>query len=115
MNKAFTFLAAAAWAGVAISSATPAEAIALTSMTGSYATCTMSYSAVSMESCGYHLNYNMIMRFLSTACGTSGGTCAADYGGAYTEWLYPTGRKMTTYVQTCPSGQTAYGIDSCAC
>jgi hypothetical protein len=101
------------WAGAAITSASRAEAVAHTTGVGTYATCTFSYTAQHNERCGYVLNYSMVMRFLSTAC-SSTGTCSSDYGGAQTEWVYTAGRKMTTLLQLCDPYRI-YGIDPCAC
>jgi hypothetical protein len=113
VKKLVTILACAAWAGAAISFATPASAVAITSQYGQFATCSNYWTYSPQVQCNYYLNYQQTMRFQTSAC--SGGTCTAQYGGTYVENVYVVGRKTATVIFTGCSFGTVYGIDDCGC
>jgi hypothetical protein len=114
-TKLFTLAACIAWAGVAISSASTASALALTEQTGAYAACSASYQSMTWENCGYQTTYTQNITFVQTACNQSGG-CGANNGTVYTDGIYTTGRKTTSWQATCLEvGMFVYGLGSCAC
>jgi hypothetical protein len=119
------------WAGVAVSSATPASAIAVTNQTGSYASCSNASQAATNTFCGtphnpmddydniyagdptVYTSYMQQIKFVSVAC--SGGGCQGDNGQVYVEGLYGVGRKVVTGLDSCDGYWYKYGLDTCAC
>jgi hypothetical protein len=117
-------VACMAWAGVAISSATPASAIAASGGTGNYAACSADSTPEVHEFCGTFFNYNQTIRFLSVSCNSGG--CAQEMGATYTESAYGPGRKVAELLRICegefggsvfssPTGLNMYGLDTCGC
>jgi hypothetical protein len=120
-----------AWAGVLIASAARADAIAVTTQGGNYASCSASYSTqynyFDHTTCGgpvretydadnmpqsYTTFYSQQIKLVSTAC--SAGGCSPDSGAVYTDFVYPAGRKSAYQTGTvCVSG--VYEFDSCQC
>jgi hypothetical protein len=121
MKKTFALVACFAWAAVALSTVSPANAVAITTQTGSYATCSASYTTqASTGTCleageymGFPMDYMQTMKFVSTAC--SGGACSSDSATAATDTVYPTGRKQTYLAASCMGGKRMYDITTCAC
>jgi hypothetical protein len=113
VNKNLVALACFAWAGAAISFATPASATVLTTQVGSYAACGGSYSSTFTTDCyGTEYYYIQIINFSSTNCGAGG--CASTSGVVYTDIVYSTGRKTTFDDGPCGTSKV-YGLGSCAC
>jgi hypothetical protein len=119
----FKLAAALAWAGVAVSSATPADASLITSQTGSYATCHPDTQTVFGyldcplalgEPEPFSYNYKQTIRFISVGCNAGG--CSTDTTWVYTDTSYGTGRKTTSVERSC-RGTTLkiYGLGTCAC
>jgi hypothetical protein len=108
-------VACIAWAAAAISGATPAEAIAVTVVSGNYATCSASYTTGGQTQCGYSTSYRQNIKFVSIGCSLGG--CNEDSGGVYTDFVYPTGRKSASLVVACNGLITynVYNLGSCAC
>jgi hypothetical protein len=107
-------VACVAWACVAISSATPANARIVTSQTGQYAACSANYGSQSNAYCfefPYYQQIKLTSRFGMCA---SGGTCTPDNSVVQSEWVYPTGRKTATIAFPCGGGNT-YELDTCSC
>jgi hypothetical protein len=111
--------AAFAWMGVVLSSAQPAEAIAIFGeQVGSYATCSSNTTAISGSMCNYAFNYRQTINIVATSCNS--GSCSADRA-AYVDSKYSTGRKPATLVATCSNIWIGGGINhiynlgSCAC
>jgi hypothetical protein len=113
MNKSLaTFFAASLWAGVAVSSATPAHATAATSQQGTYASCSASYTATGTSTCYGIMNYTQQLRFNTTAC-ASGSLCSAGTGTTYVTSVYPIGRKAASQTGSC--GLIFYELGTCSC
>jgi hypothetical protein len=112
-------IACLAWAGVAISSATPADALLVTTSTGPYATCSAEWQYRNNASCTgmtFLTSYQQQIKFVTTAC--SGGACSMAFAPSiYTENVYGTGRKTTTSYGLCDPSflQYIYGLGTCAC
>jgi hypothetical protein len=120
-----------AWSLMAISTASSAHAIALTTQTGSYAACSASienYFAQWQTDCGGTIgpigpggggetamftNYKQNIRLASTSC--SSGACVSSTNIVYTDFAYPVGRKIASYQGTLCSGQRKYELGTCAC
>jgi hypothetical protein len=101
-------VAALAWGGVAVSSATSAQANALTRQTGAYATCS-SWTSTGLA-CG-EFNYVQKVSFGATPC-SSGGCSGALI--VNTMSIYTTGRKTATFMYVdCEMNR--YGLGTCAC
>jgi hypothetical protein len=109
-------VAALAWGGVAVSSATQASAIAVTSQTGNYASCSADYTATSNGNkyCStFTTSYSQTIKMVSTSCNT--GACAGS-GLVFVGTVYSIGRKIATLQEMCDYGNyKAYGLGTCAC
>jgi hypothetical protein len=111
-------VACLAWAGVAVSSATPANAKALTQqMVGQFGTCSSSYSAAYYDG-GYNcnfirFNYSQNIKFVVVSC--SSGACTTEMATTYVESLYATGRKVAVNAMSCGGQGTLVDMGSCAC
>jgi hypothetical protein len=105
-------VAALAWGGVAVSSATPATAKASTLQTGSYASCSAASTFTTVECGATMYAYTQTIKFGSTACGAGG--CGGFGGTALVESHYNEGRSIATLLGTC-GGRNVYGLGSCAC
>jgi hypothetical protein len=113
MNTTLVKLGACiAWTGLAISAASPANALVLTLKGGAYGVCTANYQTDSHEDCNGSFAYKQPVRFTNTSCNT--GSCAETSGTTYVEVVYSYGRKPTTQYQSCNS-MMLYGLGSCAC
>jgi hypothetical protein len=111
-------VAALAWGGVAVSSATPANAKALTQQyVGQFGTCSSSYSAAYYDAgynCNYlRFNYTQNIKFVVVSC--SSGTCTTEMATTYVETVYTTGRKVSAGGQSCGAQGTLVELGSCAC
>jgi hypothetical protein len=113
MKKILTMVGCAAWAAVAVSSASPADALAITYQTGLYATCASGWQVEPGFLCETDYAGSQIIKFVTTAC--SGGTCSAQYQGVYVTFQYPFGRTQTTQYSSCTSGHAIYGLTTCSC
>jgi hypothetical protein len=116
-------VAALAWGGVAVSSASSANAIAVTTQAGDYAACASQSQYLLREFCPwtydgvsyppmYQTNYTQQIKFVTTSC--NGGGCTYDASTVYVDFAYPVGRKTSMGWVTC-SGMRAYDFGSCAC
>jgi hypothetical protein len=113
-------VAAFAWAGVALSSAAPASAVAIfNAQYGAYATCAQDYTAYSGDACGYDYNYYQRIKIVTNGCNS--GACASD-SYAFVDFLYGAGRKTTSFLASCGDynpyvdmTMNAYGLGTCAC
>jgi hypothetical protein len=115
MNLHLIRLAAAfAWAGVAISSATPADAYVRTSSIGTVATCggTWSYSSYFDTCTGIEYSYNQKIKVSTVACNSGG--CTSEFTNRV-ESLYSEGRKPVSSDLGYCMGAYTYGLGSCAC
>jgi hypothetical protein len=118
-KKTLALVACFAWAAAALSTAAPANAEAVTTQTGNYATCSASYTtASSRAACGaetvaYEMSYQQTMKFVSTTCGTGG--CSSDTVTVATDTIYPVGRKHTYFELSCIGGKRLYSITTCSC
>jgi hypothetical protein len=116
-------VACLAWAGVAVSSARPADAYAITTQTGTYATCAAQSSTLFQEWCifavgedlfyRYETGYVQQIKFVSTACNQGG--CTPDATQVAVDFAYPVGRKTVTSHTTCGANKNVYGLGTCAC
>jgi hypothetical protein len=113
MNKTFATLATIAWASVALSSATPANASAYTMQSGNYAACSANYSAASFTACdSSYTTYIQTIKFIGTPCDS--GDCSNEMDNVYTDQIYDTGRK-TAYLSDFCHSLYVYGLGSCSC
>jgi hypothetical protein len=112
MNLPRITLAVFAWAGVTISSASNANALACTSQSGEYALCGGYSALASYEDCAANpYGYAQQIKFSTLGCGS--GACQED-GHVYTQNVYGAGRKIATHTGTCPYNDI-YGLGSCDC
>jgi hypothetical protein len=111
INKKIVLLACIAWAGAAISSATPANAYAATTQSGTFAACSAANSSYVFMGC-WDMSYKQIIKFGTTGCNS--GACNSDQGDVYVQFLYQTGRHDTTWLEGC-DGVNLYMMDSCSC
>jgi hypothetical protein len=122
-TKILKLVTCLAWAGAAISSATPVNASVITSQTGSYATCSpMTEIHSAFISCAisstipdsFESWYAQTIRFVGVGC--SSGGCSEDASWVYTDIEYGTGRKTTQLERSCrDSNMKIYGLGTCAC
>jgi hypothetical protein len=117
-------IAGLAWAGAAISSAAPADALLITFQTGAYATCNPEWEYYnSWVECPLTPGepepftgwYRQKIRFLTQGCNT--GACSQDAFWVYTDFIYEDfGRKTTTLYRSCYGTDNAiYGLGTCGC
>jgi hypothetical protein len=122
MNTSVVRLVAGiAWAGLAVASAAPASARAVTSQSGEFASCSANIEsgllACAFESSGKFTNYFFSsyaqgIKFVTAGCGSGG--CNSDSSIVYTDLVYPPGRKTATYGGACES-YNLYTLGPCAC
>jgi hypothetical protein len=114
MNTArFQILGCVAWAGVAITSAAEARALAYTTQVGDYALCATYNSLVSPpDPCLEFVYFNQHIKFVSTPCAAGG--CGDGSATTYTDITYSVGRKAAGLQETCGSWRV-YGLGPCAC
>jgi hypothetical protein len=105
-------VACLAWMGAAVSSATSADALALTSIGGEYATCSGSYRSATVVACDIYFSYEMRMVLVSESC--SSGNCGMLTPWTKTDIVYSYGRKQAAPYFNCGSG-TVYELYSCGC
>jgi hypothetical protein len=113
--KVLTVAACIAWTGVLMGSATPASAWASTTQTGAFAACSARSEPYFATWCGdfaVTMSYTQQIKFISQGCGSGG--CASDDGVVYTDFVYPTGRKVVTVLGEC-YGWTLHDLDTCNC
>jgi hypothetical protein len=119
MKKVFAVIASLAWAGVAVSSATPANARALTTGYGQYAACTMVTDTGSFyTTCDGEYNYKQLMKFISTSCNSGSGCSNPPDTDVFVESLYTSGRKQVTHALIAcdiPDGMNLLQLGSCNC
>jgi hypothetical protein len=112
-----------AWAGLAMASATPADAIAVTAQTGAYAACANQNTIDPQYHCPYFdggeifynewTNYKQQIKFANAVCNS--GNCATDTSLVFTDMVYPTGRKVVTSTGIFCGQKYVYELGSCAC
>jgi hypothetical protein len=115
-TRSFGLIASIAWAGVAVSNAAPAHALAATGLgqEASYANCSADSESYSVQLCDYWFYYQQTIKFVGAPC--NGGACDPDPGGVITDMVYATGRKEATLVAQCTwLNLEAYELGSCAC
>jgi hypothetical protein len=113
MIKLTVALACLAWSGAAITSATPAQAIAATYQTGDYGACSAwTQGGFYDPFCQYYMSYVQQIKFVETQC--NGGQCNSDEGEVYVEFQYSTGRTVAVYQAFC-QGYNIYAMDTCGC
>jgi hypothetical protein len=124
-TRLFNVGACIAWAAVAMSSAAPASALAVTTQVGSFASCSANSSSLSRGFCfdtdqkmnQVYTSYTQTIKLVSQGC--SAGGCQADASTVYTDFIYPVGRKTATdaTVNYCGFGGSNryYELSSCAC
>jgi hypothetical protein len=107
-------VAGLAWAGLAISGAAPASAYLYTSQTGPYAACSANVEASppETEGCGYMLPYKQYIKLTSVGCNQG---CSSLTGWCHTNFIYGTGRKVTSLQSTCEGYGYLYNLGSCSC
>jgi hypothetical protein len=114
-------VAALGWAGVAVSSATPASAIAVTYQSGPYAACSNNADAFQASFYGcdasatFSTSYLQRIQFVTQTC--NGGGCQPGASSVYTDFIYTTGRKPASLLDwTCDGDMILiYTLGSCAC
>jgi hypothetical protein len=107
-------VACVAWAGVAISSATPADALIVSKVGGApYANCSADWNYYYHASCGMEFHVVQRIRMVSQAC--NGGTCDNESGGIMVEFVYASSRKIAEQVADCGPYSYLYGLDTCSC
>jgi hypothetical protein len=127
--KVIKLAAALAWAGAAVASAAPADAYALTTQVGGFATCSATYTGAYIEACwscqsngddydysncapNFIAYYQQAIKMVSTACAQ--GACSSNTGVVYTTFLYGIGRKQASPAfYGCE--YNVYGLDTCVC
>jgi hypothetical protein len=112
----FKLVACVVWAAVAVSSATPASAVAAGQVSPyEWVSCSPIYGSNSepvTDHCGWQFPYYQNLRFVARAC--SGGSCSNDASTLLTEFPYTNGRKFVAWDQQCGT-LWIFGLDSCAC
>jgi hypothetical protein len=116
-NRA-VFAACAAWAAVALSSATRAEATVVTQQTGGFALCSSNSEAfLTYVLCGPddtpdEMPYRQTIKFQGTACNAGG--CLPGDTSVKSDMIYPVGRVTATLIGTCGT-KRFYNLATCAC
>ena len=112
-NATFVKLSACiAWLTLAVTSAAPANARALTLKSGDYAVCSANYSVRDHSDCNGFWPYYQNIRFNSTTCNSS--DCSSISGTTYVESIYSYGRKPAIPAESC-SAMLVYQLGACAC
>jgi hypothetical protein len=119
-------VACLAWAGVAVSSAAPVQAEAITTQVaevGSFAACASAYTSQINHHCGsaaegeifYQAStaYTQRIKFVTTPCNSGG--CNPENIVVYVGSVYATGRKTVTGAGWLCMSKYSYGLGSCAC
>jgi hypothetical protein len=113
MNRTILrMVAGMAWAGLAVVTATPANAKLQTSQSGSYALCSSSQTVDQVDNCNGLFNYHQNLKLVSVSC--SAGNCGPADWWPNVEALYGSGRKTTSHITSCNSWNL-WGLNSCAC
>jgi hypothetical protein len=118
-SKLFKLMACAFWCGAVVSSATPADAYAITGQSGGYANCSADSDVHLMywcESSFDSTSYVQTIKFVTTVCNAGG--CNSGSSTVYTDFEYPYGRKPAyeqSHCATSYNGMNVYGLGSCAC
>jgi hypothetical protein len=111
-TNAIKVIASIAWAAAAISTATPASAIAQTPQTGAYATCTSSWEPHVFGNCNGQFNYTQHMKLNTVSCNSS--TCQPYDWNVFVEFLYSMGRNKATLQTSCTTANI-YVLSPCEC
>jgi hypothetical protein len=118
-RQLFKHATCAAWGALAVSASADANAVFMTTQSGSNAIIT-SVSAPYVASCGgYQFNYTQKIKLCSNTCNS--GACAPGELNTYTEYLYNSPSRATVTQQGyCSSGSygasaSFYGLASCSC
>jgi hypothetical protein len=124
-TKIIKLAACLAWAGVAASSATAADAIAITAQFGPYASCSAASQpySTSFNTCGYGMhqwfdvNYIQQIRFVTPGC--SSGNCQSEPATVHVDAVYTPSRKVVSgpfIEEMCDNpGFNLFFLDPCAC
>jgi hypothetical protein len=130
-TKLFAASACLAWGAALFGSTAPADAYAITSQSGSYATCSANYSPAShvaswcsdeygstdpygTQSTILYTNYEQQIKLVATSCNS--GPCSSGNDLVYTDFIYNTGRKVVSSSTVLCGGNTwRYEIGTCAC
>ena len=112
-RSAFKVGVCIAWAAAAVSSATTANAWAMTWATANYANCSPLNFAYSFydSGCQHQWNYQQQVALISNSCSSGG---CGNSGYIYTDMVYASGRKIATRQGQCNNGYV-YALGSCAC
>jgi hypothetical protein len=103
-----------AWAALAISSATPADALALSKVGGaSYANCSAASEYFSFTNCSIDFQISQRIKMVGDPC--NGGNCDNDEGGILVEFVYEPSRKVAQELEECSLYGHLYALDSCSC
>jgi hypothetical protein len=116
-------IACLAWASVAVSSANPANASAITTQVGTFAACASQYSSTIQYHCPYsdaseifyeyQTAYKQKIKFVSSTCNTGG--CVQDANDVSVDARYPVGRKVVTGSSPLCGLKYLYELGDCAC
>jgi hypothetical protein len=118
-SRLFKLMACAFWCGAVVSSATPADALAITYQSGDYANCSADSDTQVRYWCESSFDttsYIQTIKFVTTGCNAGG--CNSGSSTVYTEFEYPFGRKPAYEQSHCSSiynGTNVYGLGSCEC
>jgi hypothetical protein len=112
MKKNLVVLACVAWAAATISLAAPANAIAITTDSGDYASCSANSNPQTGMACAtWGYSYVQTIKFMENSCNS--GACQGN-ATTYTDMVYSAGRKTSTSLQFC-GGYNIHGLDTCQC
>jgi hypothetical protein len=103
-----------AWAGVAVSSAAPANALIATTQVGDWASCSSgSYTMLAGQNhCNTEFWYVQTIKLASVACGSGG--CSGQSSAQVTNITIP-GRKEAYEEGRCDGGYIMYSLAPCGC
>jgi hypothetical protein len=119
--KLHPLFACLAWAGVLVSSATPAQAIAITTQSGEFVNCQVQNTFNYVDHCLFRdpnvpywtTAYVQNMKFVTLGCSVGG--CNNDTGTAHTDVIYAVGRKTAALQEVLCLQKKLYALGSCAC
>ena len=116
MRSRLQLVACIAWAGAAVSTATPADARLMTYQTGDYGTCSNEsdpwYESWGCDTGSVETNYVQVIKLVDTTCAS--GDCARQIPFAYTDQVYAPGRYLVTDLSHCDDWNL-FQLGACAC
>jgi hypothetical protein len=103
------------WAGVAIASTTPANALASSAQTGNVANVSSNYVAGDFGTCNAPFAYIQTMRFVTSGC--SAGNCKelGETSGVLVDYVHTVGRRDVEHLFSCDPTRSFYALGSCPC